>query len=368
MTPNRRTSQTRAVRTSQDSTVFDESCAMPIDATVFASVVAGSGSVAHNATQSLYVCSTGTSGGDRALLRSHARPRAAAQHGRSACITGSASGNTLNSTKRWGAFSDTDGFFFELQSDQLYAVRRSSVTGTPVDTRVLRGAWSVDSLANNIIDTTQQHVYEIRDVWPTGDAQFLVDGCVLHVMPSASRIRTARLPLSVECLTTSSTISSGSFAVAGTSCSVEEVPRQDRSFASSTSATGFASAAPLQAVRPLTTVSSQPNDAELELSSLTLASDGPCLVQLVHGGTVSGTFATPTGSMGESCAAPSAITGGRVIASFQVATTLALSADDASEPLRVLATGTAESLAVVVTSSTGAPITVRSALVWKETR
>ena len=106
-----------------------------------------------------------------------------------------------------------------------------------------------------------------------------------------------------------------------------------------------------------------------EAATLTLTSDAACLVQVVVGGTVTGTFATPTGSLGESCAAPTGITGGRVVASYRVASTLAVSgADVFSGAVRVLGNGTTETLAIVVASASGAPVTVRAALVWRETR
>lgn len=366
-----RYSATDAVRTSREVTVFEESCAYPIDATVYYTTTTGSGAVTHNAAQSLYVVGTSTSGSDRALLRSHARPRASARHTRVCAIVGTASGNNLSCTKRWGMFSDTDGWYFELVADALYAVRRSSVTGSVVSVSVARSAMSVTEgqARTKVYDFTVPHVYEIRDVWPSGDAEFFLDGELLHVMPTNERVRTARLPVSVEVLNTGTTVGAGAFSVAAATVLVDDVPAHDRSFVVESSATGFSAAAAALAVRPLATVSSQPNGVELALASLTLTADAACLVQLVAGGTVTGTFATPTGSLAESCAAPSGITGGRVVASYRVASTLAVSgADVFSDAARVLADGTVETLAVVVTSATGSPVTVRAALVWRETR
>lgn len=364
-----RYSATDAVRTSREVTVFEESCAYPIDATVYYTNTTGSGSVAHNAAQSLYVVQSGTSGSDRALLRSHARPRASARHTRVCAIVGTASGNNLSCTKRWGVFTDTDGWYFELVADQLFAVRRSSVTGSVVDTPIARAAMSVVDARSKVYDFTVPHVYEIRDVWPSGDAEFFVDGELLHVMPSNERVRTARLPVSVEVLNTGTTVGAGAFSVAAATVLVDDVPAHDRSFVVESSATGFSSAAAALAVRPLVTVSSQPNDVELAAASLTLTTDVACLVQVVVGGTVTGTFTTPTGSLAESCAAPSGITGGRVVASYRVSSTLAVSGSDVfSDAVKVLADGTTETLAIVVTSATGAPATVRASLVWRETR
>lgn len=364
-----RYSGTDAVRTSRDVTVFDESCAYPIDATQFYTSTTGAGSVAHNAAQSLYVVGVGTSGGDRALLRSHARPRASARQSRTVVIVGSASGNNASCVKRFGAFTDTDGWYFELTADVLACVRRSSVTGTVVSTPISRPAWTVESQRASAFDPSVDHVYEIRDVWPSGDAEFYVDGELVHTMPANARIRTARLPVSIEVVNTGSTIGAGAFSLSSPTVLVDDEPRPDRSFAVESSATGFATAAAALAVRPLATVASQPNSVDLRPASLTLTTDAACLVQLVVGGTVAGTFATPSGSLAESCAAPSGITGGRVVASYRVASTLAVSDVDAIlGGARVLADGTVETLAIVVTSASGSPVTVRAALVWMETR
>ncbi len=69
--------------------------------------------------------------------------------------------------KRVGLFDDNDGVFFELDGDGVcYTVTRSSVSGTPVDTRIAQADWNVDkldghSLTRRELDLTKPQVFII---------------------------------------------------------------------------------------------------------------------------------------------------------------------------------------------------------------
>lgn len=76
--------------------------------------------------------------------------------------------------RRWGYFDDNDGIFFEQSGSTLYVVQRSSVTGTPVDTKVAQSDWNGDRLdgsegANNVsqvlLDPTKANVYYMDAQW-----------------------------------------------------------------------------------------------------------------------------------------------------------------------------------------------------------
>jgi hypothetical protein len=55
------------------------------------------------------------------------------------------SGKT-NCTRRWGYFDESDGLYFEMAGTTLYAVIRSSTSGSVVETRIPQSEWNRDIL------------------------------------------------------------------------------------------------------------------------------------------------------------------------------------------------------------------------------
>lgn len=79
------------------------------------------------------------------------------------------SGNT-SVTKRWGYFNEANGLFFEQVGTTLKVVRRSSATGSPVDTAVNQGSWNIDNLDGTgpsglTLDITKSNIYVIEFQW-----------------------------------------------------------------------------------------------------------------------------------------------------------------------------------------------------------
>ena len=54
-----------------------------------------------------------------------------------------------NVTRRWGIYDDDNGFFFELDGQTLYAVVRSSTTGSAVNTKIAQSNWNKDQIDGN---------------------------------------------------------------------------------------------------------------------------------------------------------------------------------------------------------------------------
>ena len=109
--------------------------------------VASGGTVTHDATAGHAVIATTTTSGSSALFRSHLWHHyfpGISQFGLFSLYHGDA-GKT-NNVRRWGMFDDFNGIFFELNGTTLYAVVRSNVSGSVVETRVAQADWSEDIL------------------------------------------------------------------------------------------------------------------------------------------------------------------------------------------------------------------------------
>lgn len=116
--------------------------------------------------------------------------------------------------RRWGAFDDSDGLFFELTQTTLCVVLRSSTTGSIVNTKVNRASWNRDKLDGTgpsgfNIDITKINLYWIDYQWlGAGRVRFGIyepDGTrtTCHVFENAGQnalpyMRTGTLPLRTE--------------------------------------------------------------------------------------------------------------------------------------------------------------------------
>lgn len=133
--------------------------------------------------------------------------------------------------RRWGAFDNEDGVFWELDGTTLYAVIRSSTTGAVVNTRVAQASWSGDKADGSgssmfTIDVTKINLYWIDYQWlGAGRVRFGVytpDGArvVCHTFENAGQsplpyMRTGTLPLRTENVNSGAT---GSASVLRESC------------------------------------------------------------------------------------------------------------------------------------------------------
>ncbi len=64
--------------------------------------------------------------------------------------------------KRVGYFDDENGLFFEQTDEGLFLVRRSNVTGTPVDERVAQEDWNLDRLDDSQVDGPTLDITKIQ--------------------------------------------------------------------------------------------------------------------------------------------------------------------------------------------------------------
>lgn len=120
----------------------------------------------------------------------------------------------VGNRRRWGAFDDNDGVFFELDGTTLNVVVRSSTSGSVVETKVAQSNWNNDKLDGSglsqfVVDITKINVWWIDYQWlGAGRVRFGLfspDGerVVCHQVENAGQhplayMRTGTLPLRTQ--------------------------------------------------------------------------------------------------------------------------------------------------------------------------
>jgi hypothetical protein len=189
---------------------------------LFESYTATGGTVTYSSDYAGFTLATTTSSGSKAFRIS---ARYISQPiGRSMLINMSGKFATAktNLTSRIGWFDDEDGVFFEMASDGLYAVKRSKISGSVVDTRVHQADWNIDKLNGTgqsglTLDLTKIQTIQIHaNQAGTGDISLgfmLGTSIIAHTFYGANTqalpiMRQVSLPLQFELLNTGSTASS----------------------------------------------------------------------------------------------------------------------------------------------------------------
>lgn len=218
------------------------------------------------------------------------------------------SGKTGN-TRRWGAFDDQDGVFFELENTTMNVVIRSSTTGTIVDTKVSRANWNSDKLDGTGLsgfnmDITNINLYWIDYQWlGAGRVRFGVyapDGSrlVCHIFENAGAfalpyMRTGTLPIRTENINTQAT---GSTSQLRETCQAmyTEGTYEDYTFwrSADVNATAVATSTttPVVAIRSVSTPPglNHHNSIIAYPETLNIYTDQPVSIDLVQGITATG--------------------------------------------------------------------------------
>ena len=134
------------------------------------SLATGSAVTTHLPDESAVNLRCGSADGDKVTFTQKKYNRY--QAGRSFNLTMTAVvGSPMNGViRRWGLFDNGDGVFYELSGTSLGVVQRSSVTGTPVDTRIEQSDWNADTAdgsGNSLfnLDTTKNNIYNTDFQW-----------------------------------------------------------------------------------------------------------------------------------------------------------------------------------------------------------
>jgi len=131
--------------------------------------VVGGGSDAHVANIAATRLSVGTPNGDSIIHQTRQYFNYQSGKGMFILMTG-VMGSKANTRRRIGYFDDNNGLFFEHDGTNLKIVRRTNVTGTPVDNPILQSAWNVDKLdgtgASGItLDISKTQIFALDFQW-----------------------------------------------------------------------------------------------------------------------------------------------------------------------------------------------------------
>lgn len=112
----------------------------------------------------------GTGAGDYCIRQTYKYWPYIAGNSQRILLTGNFQDKETGRVKRIGSFDNSNGVFFELASDDLYVVIRSSTSGSPVDTRVKRTSFNIDKLDGTgpsgvTIDFTKRQIFLIQYQW-----------------------------------------------------------------------------------------------------------------------------------------------------------------------------------------------------------
>lgn len=132
-------------------------------------------------------------------------------------LTGVMGAPKANVRQRWGLFDTNDGVFWEQTTSGLSVVRRTSVSGSPVDNVVPQASWNLDTLdglgpSGLTLDPSMMNLYVIDLAWlGVGGARLgvLFDGHLIycHKFETANQlttvfIKTPALPIRYEIVNT----------------------------------------------------------------------------------------------------------------------------------------------------------------------
>ena len=147
------------LRTSSAFTLFDSSHRYQSNGK-WSESLTGSGSSSHNTNESCVEMDVTGASGDKVVRET--KRVFSYQPGKSLLVLNTFVFNEPKDylRQRVGYFGVNDGVYLEQENSSIYVVKRSSVTGSPVNTRVLQQNWNIDTMDGSG-DTSNPSGYEL---------------------------------------------------------------------------------------------------------------------------------------------------------------------------------------------------------------
>ena len=272
-----------------------------------------------------------TTSGHYAVLQSKQYVRYVPGKGHVVVISGVFSPGTIaNTDARVGYFDSANGIFLKVTNGVASIVRRTSTSGSAVDTAVTQASWSVDPFDGTgpsgiTLDLTKTQILFISAQWlGVGRVQvgFDIDGVmyVAHEFKNANSLsvpytQTFNLPVRMELRNTAGSVGATTqfCCCAVYSDNGNEVKGFPWSSPADIVTTAVTTRRPVLSIRPKATYNSRTNRAHLEdIDTLLRTTTNDCLYEIIIGGTLTGAAWTSvaTSSTAEYDTTATAITGG----------------------------------------------------------
>jgi hypothetical protein len=164
------------LRVAEPVELFSKACEYDNQPLFYQNVLTGGAGQAYSAATTSTTL-TVAGGTDSAIRQSRWYVRYRPGKSQQIFVTGNFGGPQVNVVKRIGYFDDDtqpqstgDGLFFEVDGSGIYAVLRSSTSGSSVDTRVAQADWNLDKLDGTgpsgvTLDLTKEQVVVLDFGW-----------------------------------------------------------------------------------------------------------------------------------------------------------------------------------------------------------
>jgi hypothetical protein len=347
----------------------------------------GTATIDHVPSESAVRMSVAASG-DRAERRTRIYTRYQPGKSQLVYMTFNFGDGNANVRKQVGYFDEANGIYLEEINGQYWVVRRSSVSGSPVETRIAQADWNVDTFSGLqpnkaqilIIDLEWLGVGRVR-------VGFVIDGEIkyVHEFLHANNIETvymttAQLPMSLVIETIGPFAGVNRLTAICGSIISEGGADDVAGFPFGTRGTGLTTVdgtnVPLLSIRPKATFNSIVNRVQTIQRQVEVYNNSSLvLIDVIYNGTLTGASWTSvdddsTVEMDESA---TAITGGTVVLSFMVGSTNQAKASTATNlvgrlPLSLDIDGANPTPLTIVATNVGAAGSCVGAINWQEYR
>jgi hypothetical protein len=175
-------------RVSEPFGLFDAKQVLDNSPQFYGTILAGSGTAPHSTDKAGTTMTLTTASGDSVIRQSLSYIPYQPGRSQQIFITGVMGSIKANVRQRIGYFDTDNGIFFEQDGTNLKVVRRTHVSGSPVDNAVNQSAWNIDKLDGTgrsgvTLDTSKNQIFVFDFGWLGVDFirfGFVINGEIIY--------------------------------------------------------------------------------------------------------------------------------------------------------------------------------------------